>query len=1133
MQKDKTGKLTYSPSDLIRFYQSPFASWMDRWHLEGSCPETPDPETEEKKLLARSGDRHEQATLESLRKSGRICEVDKNRGWEQAKGATLEAFKKREPAIYQAALGDEVFAGYADFLILDKEYEVWDTKLAKSPKPYYVIQLCCYTELLAKNLGTSKPKNFGVILGDSSRVSFQTEEFFYLYLNLKEKFLRLQSEFNGQIGQRPLPEPRAENGRWSSLAERILRESDSLVQVAGITLGQIRKLEDAGIKTVADLAKTGAVCPKIPKETFEKIKDQAELQHQTRQERLNQPELPPLTKVLPVKESEGRAAGLATLPPARSGDIFFDMEGYPLVPGGLEYLFGAQCEEKFHDWWAHDRQEEKKAFQDFVEWAFQRWKSDPQIHIYHYANYEVAALRRLSNRHEVCQQEMKELLSKGVFVDLYRVVRSGLRVGEESYSIKKIESLYRKKRETDVTTAVDSIVHYSNWLESGQGKGWAASGILKGIRDYNEDDCRSTKELADWLRNLAEKEGISFEPPNTPEKEEKDPSPNPEVAKRLEVVSELEKQTSAEAKILGYLMNFHRREEVPVWWRMFDRAASSTEDIYGDSGCIQGLAPEGAPHPEKQSLVQRYRFHPDQEIKLKAGDRSRVFFCHNLSASFQLKELDIEEGVLDLKISQKKLTEAFDGSFPQAGSILAQEHVPATPIQLALTEQGVDLLKGQLPASTKALLNRRPPSEKIRVSGESNTESALRVTQEMKGACFVIQGPPGTGKTYTGAQVILRLLQKGKKIGITSNSHKAINHLMKSVGESARENGAGTVVTGIKVESEPDAELYDQNPGLRHIDSNKKGKAEYRGGLVGGTAWLFSDPAWKDDRLDYLFVDEAGQFSLANAVAVSRAANNLVLLGDQMQLEQPVQGSHPGAAGLSVLQYALLDESRSVEDAPAIHPVVPDSLGLFLDQTHRLPTGICKFISESIYDGRLTAASSCGNNRLVEKPSGPRVTKASGILYLPVVHEGNVQKSEEEAGIAMEVFKELCGKAVQIGGRQRLLQPDDFLFITPYNAQVRLLKVRLGPEARVGSVDKFQGQQAPICIFSMCSSFGEYGHRGLGFILDTNRVNVALSRAQVLAVVIGDPRIQNSPTENFSLMRQLNLLCKIADAGKN
>ena len=1130
MQKNGNGRLIYSPSDLIRFYQSPFASWMDRWHLEGNCPEAPDPDSEEQKLLAKTGDLHEKATLQELKQAGNVHEIDKTGGFERARKETVAAAGKKAPVIYQAALGHEMFAGYADFLFWEKGYEVWDTKLAKSPKPYYTIQLCCYSEMLAKTFGADRPKRFGVILGDKSRVTFQTEDFFYLYLNLKEKFLRMHLEFDGDPRKRPQAEPRAENGRWSSLAERLLRQADSLSLVAGITLGQIRKLEHAGIKTVADLAKTGAVCPKIPKETFEKIKDQAELQHQTRQERLNNPEQPPLTKILPVKDTEGRAAGLATLPPARPGDIFFDMEGYPLVPGGLEYLFGAQCEGKFHDWWAHDRQEEKKAFQDFVDWAFKRWKDDPQIHIYHYANYEVAALRRLSNRHEVCQQEMKELLSKGVFVDLYRVVRSGLRVGEESYSIKKIESLYRKKRETDVATAVDSIVHYSNWLESGQGKEWTTSGILKGIRDYNEDDCRSTKELADWLRNLAEKEGISFEPPTAPEKEEKDSSPRPEVAKRLEVISELEKQTSAEAKILGHLLNFHRREEVPVWWRMFDRAASNTEDIYGDSGCIQGLGPEGTPEPEKQSLVQRYRFNPDQEIKLKAGDRSRVSFCHNLSASFQLKELDIEEGILALKISQKKLAEAFDGSFPQAGSILEQEHVPATPIQLALTELGQDLLGGQLPESTKALLNRLPPSKEIRTSGESKTESALRVAKNMNGGCFVIQGPPGTGKTHTGAKVILRLLQEGKKIGITSNSHKAINHLMKSVGELARADGAGTAVKGIKVESEPDEELYDQNPGLRHIDSNKKGKAEYQGGLAGGTAWLFTDPAWKDDRLDYLFVDEAGQFSLANAVAVSRAANNLVLLGDQMQLEQPVQGSHQGAAGLSVLQYVLLDESRSVEDAPFIHPVVPDSLGLFLDQTHRLPEGICKFISESIYDGRLTAAPSCGNNCLVEKPSGPRVTKASGILYLPAVHEGNVQKSEEEAGIAKEVFKELCGKAVQIGGKQKLLQPADFLFITPYNAQVRLLKVRLGPEARVGSVDKFQGQQAPICIFSMCSSFGEYGHRGLGFILDKNRVNVALSRAQVLAVVIGDPRIINTPTESLSLMHQLNLLCKISFA---
>jgi uncharacterized protein len=486
-----------------------------------------------------------------------------------------------------------------------------------------------------------------------------------------------------------------------------------------------------------------------------------------------------------------------------------------------------------------------------------------------------------------------------------------------------------------------------------------------------------------------------------------------------------------------------------------------------------------------------------------------------------LKDLDLDEGTVALKISQKKLLEAFGGAFPQEGSVLAVENVPATPIQLALTEVGQNQLNGILPVATKALLERTLPNARIRKPGESIADAALRVTREMKGGCFVIQGPPGTGKTHTGAMVIAQLLAEGKKIGITSNSHKAINHLLAGVGKR-------TALKGIKVESERDEALHDNNPSLEHVASNNQGWNKYQGqgGIAGGTAWLFSQPDWKD-QLDYLFIDEAGQFSLANAVAVSRAAKNLVLLGDQMQLEHPVQGSHPVPAGLSVLQYVLLDEKNSGEDEAVVHPVVPDTLGLFLDETHRLPASICGFISESIYQGKLKAAPACEKNCLVDPPRGPLIQQTNGIVYLGIEHEGNIQRSREEADRAKEVFEELLGKRVRIGEKERKLEVEDFLFISPYNAQVRLLKSVLGPEARVGSVDKFQGQQAPICVLSMCSSFGEYGHRGLGFILDKNRVNVALSRAQVLAVVIADPRIGETPTQSLPEMSLLNLFMKI------
>ena len=186
------------------------------------------------------------------------------------------------------------------------------------------------------------------------------------------------------------------------------------------------------------------------------------------------------------------------------------------MAGGLEYLFGVYGLKgqtgslEFKDWWAHDRDEEKLAFEGFLDWVFERWKSNPGMHIYHYASYEVSAVRRLSTRHDTRQDAVDELLRNGVFMDLYKIVRGGLRIGENSYSLKQVESLYRSKRATQVATAAESMVQYARWIESGEDRHWNTSNILKGIRDYNEDDCKSTAELVKWLRTIAGGHGIAF-----------------------------------------------------------------------------------------------------------------------------------------------------------------------------------------------------------------------------------------------------------------------------------------------------------------------------------------------------------------------------------------------------------------------------------------------------------------------------------------------------------------------------------------------------------------------------------------------------------------------------------------------
>ena len=908
---------------------------------------------------------------------------------------------------------------------------------------------------------------------------------------------------------------------------------DHLSRVARITTGQIKRLNDAGIATVIQLARAKAAKKlRISRHVTERLIDQAQLQlftERRRREAGADEHVPPSYRVLPIDPARPRQ-GLALLPSASPGDVFFDMEGFPLAEGGLEYLYGASYRQggklMFCDWWAHDAAEEKRAFEGFVDWVTARWRKNPALHIYHYAPYEVTALRRLMGAHGTREDELDELLRHGVFIDLYKIVQQGLRVGEPSYSIKNVELLYREKRSGDVSDAGESIVFYANWLESGESREWSKSPILAKIRAYNRDDCESTVQLCDWLRHQQGKAGISFLPAET-----KVPEPEPDsekeqyAAERTRLAADLGSLVGSEknrerrkiSEMLLHLMEFHRREAKPVWWRMFDRAEQDAETLEDDIGCIGGATLAKAPPiPEKRSLVIGYQFNPDQDTKLAEG--SRVYAVPNLRASFEVVALDAETGRIQVKLGEKTLAEKFEGAPPSHTSFIPDEIVPAKVLVDSIHRLATRWVATKtMPEAFRRLLLRMPPrldtaDQTLRRKGERVGDAARRSAASMRGSLLCIQGPPGTGKTYTASFTILSLLKSGKNVGITSNSHKAIQNLLC---ECRRQSSSELV--GLYATNSPPEDWHELCPGVETC-GNGEARGKYRGGLVAGTAWVFARQDWTGV-LDCLFIDEAGQVSLANVAAMCAATDNLVLLGDQMQLEQPIQGSHPGESGQSALGYYL-----------AGHATVPEELGLFLGETRRLHPEICEFISSLVYDGRLTSVRGNENRRLQPARSAVHVRQSAGILFSPVVHEGNVQSSVEEQARIGEIVGELIGRPRfgRRGERNGSIALEDILFVAPYNMQVRHLKDCLPAGAHVGSVDKFQGQEADIVILSMCSSFGEYGSRGLEFILDRNRMNVALSRARILAIVVGDPRIALAPAPNIDTMRRINLYCRLS-----
>ena len=1131
--KKRRNQIVYSPSDLVTFLASPFASWMDRYYLENPDAVTPDPKDEALQLIAETGNEHEADILAEMKKTV-LDLVEISMQDPQALEKTQAAIAARVPVIYQGKLASGVFEGYSDFLKLDQngDYVVWDTKVARSPKPYYAIQLCCYSEMLAATCGHSLPERFGIILGTGEEVLFRVDDFFDYYCRVRDSFLTLQNEFTGNLADRPEPLARANHGRWTSHADSYLDEKDHLVRVAGISVGQIRKLNLAGVNRLEELASaSGVAVKKMAEPTLNKLIAQAKLQHQTRIDRQKAPDSPPRIEVLSGTGPNGEPIGLAALPQAHAADVFFDMEGYPLTLGGLEYLFGASTINsatgaiEFQDWWAHDRNQERLALEGFVDWVFARWKANPGMHIYHYAAYEVSAVRRLSTRHDTRQDEVDQLLRNKVFVDLYQIVRQGLRIGEDSYSIKSVERLYRPKRSTQVATAADSIVQYARWMANLEPQDWNQSSILKGIRDYNEDDCKSTAELVQWLRAVASQHKIK----SITRADVEDPPTVPANAQAiLDTSAKLRSLGDEVATVLADLLGYHRREAKPVHWRMFDRAEKKTdEELREDPACIERVKLIGTTAPEKESLLQEYSFDPSQECKLKAGEKSSVMFKHNIKPKLGLFALDSSTGVLKLKASQKTLDDHFNGNFPDSGALLADEFVPPGAIPGALTEVAAQHLVGNLHSPARALLERMPPKTLKQVNAHATADAAIQICNAMSGECFVIQGPPGTGKTYTASQAIAALLGAGKTVGVTSNSHKAVVNLLIACGDAIRANG-GTL-KGIKVGDEGGGPLFQNNPQLKNVLKNPGGLKAFKGGIVGGTAWLFARSEW-EDQLDFLFIDEAGQFPLANAVAVSRCAKNLVLMGDQMQLEQPIQGSHPGDAGMSVLQYALKDTDASKPDAPIFHPVISPDFGLFLGESRRMHSSVCQFISETVYERRLKSHPDCDQQKIsIPQQAGLLVDKTAGVVFSGVEHDGNIQQSDEEIERVVAIYKELLGRDyTDKEGKTKPLTPADFLFIAPYNAQVRALQAALPPDAKVGSVDKFQGQEAPVCILSMCSSYGEYGSRGLAFILDRNRMNVAISRAQCLAVVVADPRIAYAEAGSLEEMTLINLFCKLA-----
>jgi predicted RecB family nuclease len=1112
------GSHIYSPSDLITFMESEYASWMDRYYLE--CPDgvQPDKDAAEDRILQVMGEQHERAFLREL--------VDGGHDVVDLKGvrdplATAEAIRSGREIIYQGALALGSFAGIPDFLVRvdgtsllgGHHYEVWDTKLARRPKPYFIIQLSCYAEML-EGIQGRLPNEFQVVLGTKERRRFRTQDYFYYYRQLKHAFLDQQARFE-QDRPPDVPGPKG-LGRWSEHATKILVAQDSLSLIAGIRSAQIRRLRATGIQNAQALAETTREdLPGITRKAFDRVRRQARLQVISRT-------LPQPAYELLQGDPVNPRLGLAALPPASASDVFFDMEGYPLLEDGLEYLFGVTYLENglpaFRDWWAHNREQEKASLAGFVEWVHERWRLDPSMHVYHYAAYEVSALVRLMGRYGVCEEEVDQLLRNEVFVDLFSIVRQGILVGEPSYSLKNIENLYQGKRRGDVATAGDSLVFYQRWLENNDGVDWTNSSTLRSIREYNREDCESTWKLANWLRGLQQHAGIAYVPKAVVQESEtiKQVLARTKYAEEMRAEIPINRDLDPERwrvhELLSWLLEFHRRESKPMWRARYERHAMAEQQLTDDPDCLGGLNRTARPpDPVKRSYSYEYRFEPDQETKLHHG--SKCIFAHDLTRKVTIDTFDATAGLLKIKLTGSEP--------PKRLGLIPDEWVNPAPIEESIARTVERFRKaGRLPSAIEDFLYRRQPRLRGRTPqghvippGTNLLNGSIRAAIDLDESTLCIQGPPGSGKTYTAAHMIVELLRRGKRVGVTSNSHRAICVLLNEVARVAEKSNYS--FRGVKIGGD-DQDHEDLHKWIERVGSaSDVFNGSLRPPLIGGTAWAFSNKE-AEATLDYLFVDEAGQVSVANLLGVAPSTRNIVLIGDQMQLSQPVKGSHPGESGTSTLEYLLHGRAT-----------ISDDFGIFLSETWRLHPGICSFISGAVYEDRLQPKALTAKRTIVFG-SSPRhfILENAGVFFVPVDHDNNSYASAEEAAVIVDIVNELTQQLLtDVDRPDRRLGRDDILIVTPYNLQARKLAECL-PGVRVGTVDKFQGQQAPVVIYSMCASSGDASPRGIEFLFSKNRLNVAISRAETLAIVVGNPALARTRCSTLEQIQHVNIFCR-------
>ena len=1042
----------------------------------------------------------------------------KNLSIEEKINETNDALKNGYDLIYGGWLKSKNWIGELDFLEINNavksnlgnwSYEIIDTKYTSKVKGDHIYQGCLYSLLLFEIQGIHS-NNFYIVLKDFNKVAVKLSEVYESFLFHKDSFENfIKNELHKKIIEK------ISHCSFQDLQEFCENErvkSKHLNQIYGTNKINIKKLNKAGIYNYVELAKLD------PKKNIEKLKDDTKIKL------INQAKLKIESeeKGYPIfdikEENKTLNKGFNLLPEPSECDLFFDIEGVLdyVFDGKLEYLFGIYYEEGgekiFKTFWAHNKEEERQSVIDFFSFTKAHFKKYPKAKIYHYAHYEITALERLTSLYKIHDIDYDHYLHLSRFVDLYKVVRNAIFISGKSYSIKEIEKYYPFRRTGEIQKGDVSEEYYIRYIETGK------KSFLKEIEDYNKQDCESTFKLRKWLLKIKPEDTKFF----VPEKENIELRPYEEILieYRKKLNDSKIKNTNI-GKILSDILGYYQRELKPSWREFYSRKDLSHEELVDDRECI-GNMKLASIFQEKKSYVYLYKFS-EQEHKLK--EKKRAIIANNTDPDRSdfagtIQELDQIKRTVILKkgISkeQKKLPKVLsigEGLMQHKRFENLNNNIYKFCDNILDNKDGYNAIKSFLNKDIPRIKGLKH-GDKI-IKSENFDEEIPKIILNLQDSYIFLQGPPGSGKSFQSGNAIVEILKKNKRVAVTGNSHKVIHNVLEKVEKIAiKQNFSfkGLYMGNI----DDDEKFFDgkliktervKDPFINALRENKIH-------LFAGTKFHLAQSYYQKE-IDYLLIDEASQLSVADLVSLGGVAKNIILVGDQQQLGQPTKGNHPNESGKSVLEY-LLDGKDTISK----------ERGIFLNTTYRLHPNINNYISENFYDGRLITNTKNQNRKIEYKKDS--LIKSEGIHTILMNHSDRSQTSEEECEVIKKLMNQLIGcDYTDYDNSKRKLTIEDFLIVSPYNAQVNFLKARLEKGVQIGTIDKFQGSEKIISIISMTSSSIEDLSRNKKFFFNRNRLNVGISRAKCCSIILFNQKLLEPPPKTHDEFKLINNFQKL------